>query len=189
MSRIVGRHLGSLRIQVVFFATIVGSAPDTGTADAPPVSGPTAIDAPPISRVRSGDRTIIALIDRAAGQSLTFKKLLTTIASSDGIVYVEPGNCSRGAKACLQIWMHVSGANRFLRILVDRKKANSDVDFMGSIGHELQHAIEALSQRSITDGDKLYNFFKRIAPTDDTRFETAAAERAGDDIRHELRGR
>ena len=63
-------------------------------------------------------------------------------------------------RARLKMWMKVSGANRFLRVLVDRKKADSDVDFMGSIGHELQHAIEALSQSSIRDGAQLYNFFK-----------------------------
>ena len=81
----------------------------------------------------------------------------------------------------------LSGGNqqyldRFLRILVDRQTADSDVDFMGAIGHELRHAIEALSQASITNGAQLYNFFKRDAPTDNNRFETAAAINAGDAV-------
>jgi hypothetical protein len=148
-----------------------------------------ATDASPISRVRSGDRSIISLIDRAAEQSPTFKQLLTAIASSNGIVYVERGNCGHGVRACLKMWMTISGPDRYLRIVVDRQKADSDADFMGSIGHELRHAIEALSQASIRDGAQLYNFFKRIAPTDNNRFETAAATDAGDAVRHELRVR
>jgi len=148
-----------------------------------------ATDGPPISRVRSSDRSIIALIDRAAAQSVTLKKLLTIIESSDGIVYVERGNCGYGARACLKMSVVANGPDRFLRILVDRQRADSDVDFMGSIGHELQHAIEALSQPSITNGAKLYNFFRREAPTDNNRFETAAAINAGDAVRDELRVR
>ena len=60
---------------------------------------------------------------------------------------------------------------------------------MGSLGHELQHAIEALSQPSITNGAQLYNFFRREAPTDNNRFETAAAINVGDAVRAELRVR
>jgi hypothetical protein len=148
-----------------------------------------ATDAPPISRVRSSDRSIIALIDQAAAESLSLKKLLAIIESSNGIVYVERGNCGHGARACLKMSVVGNGPDRFLRILVDRQKADSDVDFMGSIGHELQHAIEALGQPSITNGAQLYNFFKREAPTDNNRFETAAAINAGEAVRGELRVR
>ena len=87
------------------------------------------------------------------------------------------------------MWMNVSGPDRFLRILVDRQKADSFGDFMGSIVHELQHALEALSQRSISNGAQLFNFFKREAPTDHNRFETAAAIDAGEAVRDELRAR
>jgi hypothetical protein len=59
----------------------------------------------------------------------------------------------------------------------------------GGAGHALQHTIEALSQLSVTDGVKLYNFFKRYAPTDSNRFETTAAINIGDTIRDELRHR
>ena len=92
-------------------------------------------------------------------------------------------------RACLKMWMQVSGPNRFLRIMVDRQKASSDADFMGSVGHELQHALEALSQPSISDGAQLYNFFRRTAPTDDKRFETVAAVNAVHAVRDELRAR
>jgi hypothetical protein len=53
---------------------------------------------------------------------------------------------------------------------------------MGLIGHELQHAVEALSESAVTDSVTLYNFFGRLAPAGDWRFETTAALHAGDDV-------
>ena len=114
-----------------------------------------AADGPSLSRVRSSDPSLAALIDRAAQDSATFQTLLRTLEMSDGIVYVEPGECGHGVWACLKMWMNVSGPNRYVRILVNRRKAASDVDCMGGIGHELQHAIEALSQPGITNGVQL----------------------------------
>jgi hypothetical protein len=87
------------------------------------------------------------------------------------------------------MWVKVSGPNRFLRIVIDRQKADSDVDLMASIGHGLQHAIEALIEPAVTNGHELYHFFSRYAPTDSSRFATTAALNAGVDIRHELRVR
>jgi hypothetical protein len=140
-------------------------------------------------RVRSSDTTITTFIDLAAARSITFKRLLGLIQVSDGIVYVEPGDCGHGTRACLKVWMGFSGRTRFLRVVVDRRKAGSDVDFMGSIAHELQHAVEALSERATVDSVGLYNFFSRTAPTAGPRFETTAAISAGDAVRDELSSR
>jgi hypothetical protein len=136
----------------VFVAMVYGVG---ATAQAPPF-----VDATPILRVRSTDTAIAALIDRAAKDSETFYRLRETIQHSNGIVYIEPGNCGHGARACLKLSVVANGPDRFLRILVDRHNADSDVDFIGSLGHELQHAIEALSRPSITNGAQLYNFFR-----------------------------
>ena len=165
------------RVLLTAFVTVVGCfLAQAATGD----------DAVPASRVRSSDVSIIALIDTATAQSPTFSLLRMRLEASDGIVYIEPGSCGHGVRACLKMWMQVSGPNRFLRIVVDRQKTSSDAEFMGSIGHELQHALEALSQQSIRDGAQLYNFFRRTAPTDDNRFETAAAVNAGHTVRDEL---
>jgi hypothetical protein len=146
-----------------------------------------AADETAIFRVRSSDGAITALIDLAATRSLTFKRLLALIQASDGIVYVEPGDCGHGTRACLKGWMRASGSNRFLRVMVDRRKSDSEDDFTGSIGHELQHTVEALSEPATIDSVGLYNFFNRIAPTNSQRFETTAAIKAGDAVRIELR--
>jgi hypothetical protein len=139
------------------------------------------------ANVRSSNPLIANLMADAALHSATFKGLLATLASTNGIVHVESGRCGHGARACLQIWMVASGGRRYLRVLVDRQRADSDVDLTGSIGHELQHAVEALSDAKVIDGTTMYGFFRRYAPTDNNHFETAAAITIGNAIRDELR--
>ena len=65
--------------------------------------------------------------------------LIETINASEGIVYVEKGQCQRGARACL-VSVTSGGGHRFLRVHVNTGEA--DWDLMGSIGHELRHTIE-----------------------------------------------
>jgi hypothetical protein len=149
--------------------------------------GVAADTATPPPRVRSSDRALADLIDQAARQSETFRRLVATIQASNGIVYVEPGTCGHFVRACLKLAMQVSGLNRLLHVVIDRQKRDSDVEVMASIGHELQHVIEALSDPSVTDGVKLYFFFRRYAPTGENRFETTTAVDAGDAVYYELR--
>jgi hypothetical protein len=144
---------------------------------------------PPIVRVRSTDASLASLIDRAARQSATFQRLIATIERSNGIVQVEAGMCRHGVRACLKMWMETAGATRYLRVVIDRRKDDRDEDVMASMGHELQHAVEGLSESGVTNGRLLFNFFARFAPTEGDRFETTAAIDAGDAVRNELRSR
>jgi hypothetical protein len=142
----------------------------------------------PTPRVRSSDRALADLIDQATRGSETFRRLVTSIQASNGIVYVEPGRCGHGVRACLKMWMQVSGPNRFVRIMIDRSTSDRDVQVMGSLGHELQHAFEVLSEPAVTNGVTMYNYLRRTAPTDSNRFETTAAVNAGNDVIDELMG-
>jgi hypothetical protein len=144
-------------------------------------------DSPAFARVRSTDPSLSALIDRAATQSPTFQGLLTTIQRSNGMVQVENGKCRHSVWACLRMWMETVNSTRFLRIVIDRRKGDSDVDVMASLGHELQHAVEALSEPGVTDWRDLYNLFDRLGPRNGGRFETADAVHTGDAVRNELR--
>jgi hypothetical protein len=148
--------------------------------------GEVAADEASLMRVRSTDSTIATLIDLAATRSLTFRNLVSLIQASDGIVYVEPGDCGHGTRACLKLWMQASGSTRFLRVVVSRRRGSSDMEFLGSIGHELQHSVEALSEPATVDSLGLFNFFSRAAVFGNNRFETVAAISAGDAVRKEL---
>ena len=168
------RRLLSLGLEAALIVSVLAHAPLVAAEEAP------------FFRVRSSDQAITQFIELAATRSLTFRNLVALIQTSDGIVYVEPGECGHGTRACLKLWIGASGSTRFLRVVVNRRRAYSDVDFMGSIGHELQHTVEALSEPNTVNSMRLYNFFTRIAVSGQ-RFETAAALTAGDAVRHELR--
>lgn len=143
-------------------------------------------DEPAFPRVRSTDPSFAVLIDRGIAQSTTFRRLVATIQQSNGMVHIEPGPCGRGVHACLLLWMETVASNRFLRIYIDRRRGDSDVNVIGSMGHELQHAVEALRESGVTDSVRLYHFFDRHAPSDGERFETGTAIRVGDQVRNEL---
>ena len=138
----------------------------------------------PDARVRGVSTRVVAIINAAAAQSKTFRELVDQIDSTDGIVYVAEGQCGHGVRACLLLTMTVMGPNRVLRILVDPRKA--DRDLMGSIGHELQHAVEVLSHRTIRSGSAVTLLYNKEGDKSGRRFETDAAIHAGNAVRAEL---
>jgi hypothetical protein len=58
---------------------------------------------------------------------------------------------------------------------------------MGSIGHELQHAVEVLSHHSVTSYSAMILLYKEMCNACGSRFETDAAIGAGNAVRAELR--
>jgi len=136
---------------------------------------------PPLVRVRSNSPSIAAVIQDAAQRSPLFKRLLKTIDATDGLVYVDEGMCGHSVAACLLLTVRVAGPYRLLRILVDTHKLDKECELMGSIGHELWHAIELLSEPNVTSYQAAFSFFEREGPTDREkgRFETGAAVRTG----------
>jgi hypothetical protein len=132
-----------------------------------------------IPRVRTGDPSIAALLREGTEHSRRFRQLVDTIDATDGIVYVERGTC-RHVRACLTLTMQVAGPNRLLHIIVDLRRSHGDV--LASIGHELQHAIEALGDPHVIDSDTMYFFFDRIGQIGQDTFETDAAIQAGLDV-------
>ena len=137
-------------------------------------------------RVRTSSPTISALIQQAAARSTMFHGVIAEIGNTDGIVYVEPGKCPHGVRACLLMEMAISGSNRLLYVLVDTKRA--DTELMAAIAHELRHAVEVLSNRSLKTGTAMY-FFYRLTGTSLGRgaFETTAAVETGQAVRKQLR--
>src|SRR4029453_1139619 len=116
-----------------------------------------------IPRVRSDNPVIARLIERATERSPTFKDLVCAIDRPDGLVYVEEGACRHSVLACLALSVKIAGPNRLLRILVNTRK--SDCDVMASIGHELRHALEVLSDLNVRRNRDMFFFFHREGPT------------------------
>jgi hypothetical protein len=162
-------------IQAVLIVAITAAAATTAMATPGNALSP---------RVRSSDAVIRSLITEAAGHSRTFRRLLETIENSDGIVYVESGNCGHGVRACLTMSVTPAGDYRILRILIDMRQKPRDL--MASIGHELRHATEVLEDRALVDNARLYLFYAQRSGTKDHPFETSAAIQAGFAVRNEI---
>jgi hypothetical protein len=149
---------------------------------------------PALSRLRTADATVSASVSEALAYSSTFRDLVATIERSDGLVYLSGGPCPEHAKACLLMHLDQAGPNRMLRIYIPPGKGG--IEAAGSIAHELQHAIEILSNRSVRTTDDLFTLFQMIGldpPSSSLanrihyRFETAAAQRIGEQVREEFR--
>ena len=140
------------------------------------------------TRVRSRHPLIQALILRGSEQSPTFHRLMKAIEASEGIVYIDAGVCRRGVRACL-VNVTSAGGYRLLFVKVSTKRA--DPNLIAAIGHELQHAVEVLSNPAVTGHSSLYYFYKhnRERAGTATAFETQAATDAGHAIANEVRQR
>lgn len=145
-----------------------------------------------LPRVRSTSPRLSAIIDDARERSQTFRELVEAINKSDGVVYVQEGRCGHGVRACFTSVTR-AGANRFLwiRIDADRVDWNADCDLMGVIGHELHHAVEVLSDRTVRNDITKHRFYalnpgSRSLGNPDA-FETDAAIVAGLAVRTEAR--
>ena len=140
--------------------------------------------ASPMPRVRSSHPVIAAALVEAESRSETFRNLVRTIEKTDGIVYVEKGQCRRGVHACLSLSVVSGGGFRLLRVLVD--SVSDAVELMAAIGHELRHAIELLSEPTVRNTAAAFNFYAREAPTGREVFETAAAIASGLAVEREV---
>jgi hypothetical protein len=140
---------------------------------------------PAVPRVRSHHPGIVALIERAAERSKTFRDLVEAINATNGIVYVEEGQCGRHVvKSCVAA-VTQTPANRILMVKVDIR--NADGELMGLIGHELRHAVEILGESSVVDATSMYFLYQRIGRLGThTAFETEAAVQAGHAVRAEV---
>ena len=135
-------------------------------------------------RVRGGSARLATAIRDAAAGSSTFRRLVDQIGVTDGVVYVLEGHCKRGLRACLILDMSVMGPNRVLWIRIDPRKM--DRDLMGSMGHELQHALEVLSHASIRSGSAMILLYNKEGSKEGGHFETDAAIKLGRAVRAEL---
>ena len=127
----------------------------------------------------------MAALDLGARHSPTLRSLIARIEATDGIVYIDEGTCGPTSRACLLHLVTIAGPHRLLYIRVDPRK-DAGCILVARIGHELYHAIEALSDSSVRSSAGMVSLFQRIGPTGTDRLETRAAQRAGLDVEHEV---
>jgi hypothetical protein len=138
------------------------------------------------SRVRSESSSIRAAISDGHERSPTFRSLVEAVDATDGVVYVQEGQCQRGVRACLHLSVGIAGVYRFLRILVSTRKTPGCA-LIASIAHELQHALEVLDNPNVKSTSAMYILFDRKAPAGWREvFETDEALEAGMRVEREM---
>ena len=131
-----------------------------GRAEAAETSEVATMAPAPVSRVRADAPAIKARILEATRRSATFRGLVDTIDATNGIVFIQQGRCGHGVRACLPLTVTMAGPSRLLRVVVDMTRA--DRDPIASIGHELRHAVEVLSDETVTSDGAIFMLYKRI---------------------------
>jgi hypothetical protein len=140
-----------------------------------------------IAGVRPLDAVLAAAVDEGLASSATFQRIVSAIASTDGIVFLSVGRCPAGLRACLGHKVTRAGGNRLLFVTVNTSRI--DQRLIPTLAHELQHAVEVLSEPSNTCAEAVRAYFARIgylarAPH---VFETDAARDVGDAVAEELK--
>ena len=138
----------------------------------------------PDSRVRGATQRIVSVLMDGATRSETFRGLIATIEATDGRVYIAEGRCGQLVRACFLHTVTIAGASRLLRIVVDPRYPDSDL--IASVGHELQHVVEVLSNRSLRSAGAIRLFYRDMCRTCLGWQDTEAAKRTGDAVRNEL---
>jgi hypothetical protein len=124
------------------------------------------------------------MIAEAQVRSATFRRVIQEIDATNGIVYVEEGDCHHHVRACLPPIITSAGDVRFLWVIVDARQ--EDWQVMSDIGHELQHALEVLNDpRARTDSRLFFRAWEGTFGTDDVR-ETQDAVSVGESIKKEI---
>jgi hypothetical protein len=118
------------------------------------------------ARLRSGNPELALLLADADQVSATFHGLVQDLGRTNGLVYVETGQCGHHVRACVPHVMTRAGEFRLLRILIDPRYARTigRVQLIGSIAHELHHALEFLADPKVTSGAAMFAFYRREAP-------------------------
>ena len=171
----------------VMLVSVFASSSSTVAASDAGGPGSTPVVMAPHARVRSTDDRLGTLINAGTAHSETFRALVDQIGKTDGIVYIGDGRCPRTVRACLLWSITTMGPYRVLRILVDER--DRDPELIGSIGHELHHALEVLGRRQITTDSGIAALYHRIGSVRGLSVETEGAIKAGDAVRKELRHR
>jgi hypothetical protein len=161
----------------------------TGASDQGPRAGE--VDATMIpagdAHIRSTSTAIKAAIDYGIRSSPTFRDLVRTIERSDSTVYLAEGDCGKNRRACFAD-VTTAGQHRLLWLIVDSSRATNQRDLIGSIGHELRHAVEVINEPSVRSIGEKFGLYQRIGfHATGGGFETMAAIDAGNLIREEVR--
>jgi hypothetical protein len=140
--------------------------------------------------VRPQDDRLTNVLREGSARSATFKALVDRIEKSDVIVYVALNPLMKSNLSGMLTWMTSAGDFRYVRASISTDLTPDQM--IATVAHELQHAVEVIEDRSVTDEKSLVALYRRIGRQNShaapSRWETVAAQRTGFQVRRELGG-
>lgn len=142
------------------------------------------------AHVRILDRHLRTLFEEGLRDSPTLRALVSRLEASDVVVYLQPDPFGSPAFAGRTTLLSVVGDTRYMVIRLT--PLPSDVQQLGMVGHELQHAVEVAERRDIVDEDSMYREYARLGymsamTGSGVAFETREATEVGTRVSEEMR--
>ena len=137
-------------------------------------------------RVRPQDGRTATLLLEGIQRSDTLRSLVEQLEHRDVIVYLETEPRLKGHLAGRLTWLAATRAFRYVRVAISPDLTGASA--IGTLGHELHHALEVANEPSIVDDKTLDEFYRRTGirtQTHRSSWDTEAARIAGDEVRRE----
>lgn len=141
--------------------------------------------------VRPTSTSIAELVAEGRDRSVTFRSLLEDVNVSGWIVFVQEGACRLPrVRGCLLHRVGMFEGRRYLRIVLTHQSSTRE-DTIATIGHELRHVAEVVTDPTIKNAADISELYRHIGyvsmkTASGQLYETRAAVRAGVTILEEL---
>ena len=144
----------------------------------------TPVFADEFAKVRCLDKESLKLLDSVREQSVTARRMIERLESSDMITYVRIAPTFGRLRATTRILGHVEDA-RFVLISITSLASRADRALL--LGHELQHAVELAEAPWVRNDQGMVEMYERIGWRESSNaYETPAAVEAGRVVREEI---
>jgi hypothetical protein len=146
---------------------------------------PHATASPNDSRLRAIDGRLARLIEEARRRCVTFARMARELEHSDVILYLVPGRDLPSDLLGRMTLMSEGRGVRYLRAEIRMQQTGADV--VGTIAHELQHALEIAAAPLARDECGIRRLYGEIGRSRRAnRFDTKAAKATGWLVRSEF---
>jgi hypothetical protein len=161
-----------------------GGTRERGAATAPMCVAPVPA---PLTHVRPVTQALSGLVQDGVRRSPTLAALVDRIEASDGIVFLQSGELRRAGVRVRGGMTHAVTKTTYVRIVRISIESEHGDATIGTIAHELRHALEVLDDAGAVDRHTVGLLYTRIGyRVGPGRYETDAAQTAERQVIHEL---
>jgi len=173
--------MSMLRVLIAFITIVVPAHALADPALDPDGTGP---------RIRPYDGRVAAALVDGLRRSPTLRAMVDRIEQGDVIVYLETRqSLGKDHLAGVLTWLSATPAFRYVRVSINPELPRNTA--IATLGHELQHVLEVVSDPSIVSSASLEAFYQRhgISMRRNTNgWDSLRARDVGDDVRRDLNG-